>query len=164
MGPPADAEVTSHVVALTKSPLGSAVSFLTPSSSRALRNYGYAAVGARFVARSGTLFWYEWIRVFCGTARRYVTLRVRAFLEYVAMLVPKFARASGPPRGSRGYAPHGYMGLMAGHAACCTHYTRCCPFWFLYSCSPWSSRPQPLRSGGDVAPCEDRKGHHELSL
>ena len=31
-------------------------------------------------------------------------------------------------RGSRGYAPHGYMGLMAGHAACCTQYTRCCPF------------------------------------
>ena len=55
MGPPADAEVTSHVVALTKSPLGSAVSFLTPSSSPALRNHGYAAMGARFVARSGTL-------------------------------------------------------------------------------------------------------------
>ena len=31
-------------------------------------------------------------------------------------------------RGSRGYAPHGFMGLMAGHAACCTQYTRCCPF------------------------------------
>ena len=31
-------------------------------------------------------------------------------------------------RGSRGYAPHGYMGLMAEHAACCTQYTRCCPF------------------------------------
>ena len=25
-------------------------------------------------------------------------------------------------RGSRGYVPHGYMGLMAGHAACCTPY------------------------------------------
>ena len=31
-------------------------------------------------------------------------------------------------RGSRGYATHGYMGLMAGHAACCTQYTSCCPF------------------------------------
>ena len=29
--------------------------------------------------------------------------------------------------GSRGCAPHGSMGLMAGYAACCTPYTRCCP-------------------------------------
>ena len=96
MGPPADAEVTLHVVAS----LGSAVSFLTPSSSRAPRNYGYAAMGARFVARSGTLFWYEWIRVFLGTARYHVTFRVRVFLEYVTMLVLKFARPW-CPRGSR---------------------------------------------------------------
>ena len=41
-------------------------------------------------------------------------------------------------RGSRGYAPHGYMGLMVGHAACCTQYTRCCPFWSLYRCGSWS--------------------------
>ena len=101
MGLLADAEVTSHVVALTKYPFGSAVSFLTPSSSQALRNYGYGAMGARFVARSGTLFWYEWIRVFFGTPRRNVTLRVRAFLDYVAMLVLKFARAPGPA-GDRG--------------------------------------------------------------
>ena len=50
--------------------------------------------GARFVARSGTLFWFEWIWVSCGTARRFVTLRVREFLEY-AMVVLKFARAPG---------------------------------------------------------------------
>ena len=30
-------------------------------------------------------------------------------------------------RGSGGYAPHGYMGLMAGYAVCCSPYTRCCP-------------------------------------
>ena len=61
-------------------------------------------MGARFVARSGTLFRSEWIRVFFGTARRYVTLRVRVFLEYVAMLVLKFARAPGLP-GDRGDMP-----------------------------------------------------------
>ena len=35
-----------------------------------------------------------------------------------------------------------------------TQYTRHGP-WSLYSCSPWSSRPQPLGSGGDATPCED---------
>ena len=30
-------------------------------------------------------------------------------------------------RGSRGYAPHGFMGPMAGYAACCAPYTRRCP-------------------------------------
>ena len=30
--------------------------------------------------------------------------------------------------------------------------------WPLYSCSPWSSRPQPLGSGGDTTPCEGHKG------
>ena len=34
----------------------------------------------------------------------------------------------------------------------------------LYSCSPWSSRPQPLGSGGDTTPCEDTRGDHELSF
>ena len=31
------------------------------------------------------------------------------------------------------------------------------PFWSLYSDGPLSSRPQPLGSGGDVAPCEDTR-------
>ena len=29
--------------------------------------------------------------------------------------------------------------------------------WSLYSCSSWSSRPQPLESGGDTTPCEDTR-------
>ena len=41
---------------------------------------------------------------------------------------PEVCKGPWSLRGSRGYAPHGYMGLMAGHAACCTQYTRCCPF------------------------------------
>ena len=36
--------------------------------------------------------------------------------------------------------------------------------WSLYSCSPRSSRPQPLGSGGDTTPCEDTRGDHELSF
>ena len=34
----------------------------------------------------------------------------------------------------------------------------------VYSCSPWSSQPQPLGSGGDTTPCEDTRGDHELSF
>ena len=30
--------------------------------------------------------------------------------------------------------------------------------WSLYRCGPWSSRPQPLGSGGDTTPCEDTTG------
>ena len=63
------------------------------------------------------LLWYcVWLRHFTG------------FLEYVAMVVLKFARAPGPS-GDRGDMPlMATWGLMAGHAACCTQYTRCCPF------------------------------------
>ena len=38
------------------------------------------------------------------------------------------------------------------------------PFWSLYSDGPMSSRPQPLGSGGDVAPCEDTREDFGLSL
>ena len=38
------------------------------------------------------------------------------------------------------------------------------PFWPLCSDSPLSSRPQPLGSGGDVAPCEDTREDFGLSL
>ena len=57
-------------------------------------------------------------------------------------------------RGSRVYAPHGCMGLMAGYAACCTPYIRHFP---LVPVQRWSIelRPQPLGSGGDAASCED---------
>ena len=30
--------------------------------------------------------------------------------------------------------------------------------WSLYRCGPWSSRPQPLGSGGGTTPCEDTRG------
>ena len=30
----------------------------------------------------------------------------------------------------------------------------------LYSCGPWSCRPQPLGSGGDATPCEDPRQEH----
>ena len=38
------------------------------------------------------------------------------------------------------------------------------PFWSLYSDGPLSSRPQPLGSVGDVAPCEDTREDLGLSL
>ena len=36
--------------------------------------------------------------------------------------------------------------------------------WSLYSDRPLSSRPQPLGSGGDVAPCEDTREDFGLSV
>ena len=47
--------------------------------------------------------------------------------------------------------------LRGAVCACCMPYTRCFPFWSLYSDGPMSSRPQPLGRGGDVAPCEDTR-------
>ena len=47
--------------------------------------------------------------------------------------------------------------------ACCTPYTDAFPFCSLYSDGPLSSRPQPLGSGGDVAPCEDTREDFGLS-
>ena len=81
----------------------------------------------------------------CGTS-----LRVRFFLKYVLRVAVvrrglpydvtgiRFRRVRGHRRfqgckspwslrGSRRCAPHGSMGLMAGTAACCTTYIRCCP-------------------------------------
>ena len=38
------------------------------------------------------------------------------------------------------------------------------PFCSLYRDGPSSSRPQPLGSGGDVAPCEDTREDFGLSV
>ena len=51
------------------------------------------------------------------------TLRVRVFLMYVPVLLKR----PWSLRGSREYAPHGCMVLMAGTSACCMQYVRCCP-------------------------------------
>ena len=58
-----------------------------------------------------------WLRHFTGTRLPEVRLHRRLVL------------LKGPWSlwGSRGYAPHGCMGLMAGTAACCMQKIRCCP-------------------------------------
>ena len=58
----------------------------------------------------------------------FVILWVHVFVEFMAIDLLKFVKGPWSLRGSRGYAPHGYVVLMVGHAACCTQYTRCCPF------------------------------------
>ena len=55
-----------------------------------------------------------------GTGTRCRRVRVLALLEV--------CKRPWSPRGSRRYALHGSMGLMAGQAACCTQYIRCFPF------------------------------------
>ena len=44
----------------------------------------------------------------------FVTLRVCVFVEYMAIDLLKYASVPDPSGGPREYAPHGYMGLMAG--------------------------------------------------
>ena len=65
---------------------------------------------------------------------------LQVFIEYMAMDVLKFASVPGS-FGDRGDTPR--WGLMAGTAACCTRFVRCCPFVSLYSHSQRSCRPQP---------------------
>ena len=61
-------------------------------------------------------------------------------------------------RGSRGYAPHGYMGLMAGHAACCTQYTRCCPFGPCTGAVHGETGHNRWGVVETTTPCEDTRG------
>ena len=90
------------------------------------------------------------------------TLRVQVFLKLRPHTRPVLLKRPWSLRGSRGYAPLVYMGLMAGHAACCAQYTRCCPFGPCTGAVHGAPRPQPLGSGGDATPCEDTRGDHEL--
>ena len=53
-------------------------------------------------------------------------LLVQVFIEYLAIDAWEFASAPGP-FGDRGDTPR--WGPMAGTAACCTQYMRCCPFF-----------------------------------
>ena len=82
--------------------------------------------------------------------------------KFVYWLFLKIASAPGP-FGGRGemamaVASSARLAFLRGAVcACCMPYTRCFPFWSLYSDGPMSSRPQPWGRGGDVAPCEDTR-------
>ena len=68
--------------------------------------------------RVSYLLWYcVWLRHLTGTRIPGVRGHGR----------PEVCKGPWSLRGSRGYAPHGYMGLMVGYAACCTPCTRRCP-------------------------------------
>ena len=101
---------------------------------------------------SGALKTLQWLR----------RLRVRVFLEYVTVDALTFLRAPGLSGGGGGMA----MAVAAFARLLLTLYNRHCPLvpWSLYSRSPLSSRPQPLGSGGDVAPCEDTREDFGLSF
>ena len=92
----------------------------------------------------------------------YCSLRVQVFLEFVYWDTLNFGSAPGLS-GGRGemamaVASSARLAFLRGAVcACCMPYTRCFPFWSLYSDGPMSSRPQPLGRGGDVAPCEDTR-------
>ena len=104
--------------------------FLWVYLSMVFRGIGLPGRALRFCIY---LLWYcVWLRHFTG------------FLEYVAKVVLEVCKGHWSLRGSRGYAPHGYMGLMAGYAACCTQYTRCCPFGPCTGAVHGAPRPQPL--------------------
>ena len=83
----------------------------------------------------------------------------RAFLEYMDIDPLKFASAPGPFGDRGGICPSWHLGADGG--VCCTPYIR---RRSLYSDGPLSSRPQPLGSGGDAAPCEDTREDLGLSL
>ena len=55
------------------------------------------------------------------------------------------------------------MGLMAGHAACCTQYTRCCPFGPCTAAVHGAPGHNRWGVVGDDTPCEDTREDHELS-
>ena len=63
--------------------------------------------------------------------------------------------------GSRRFTPHGSTGLMAGSAACCTPYNSCCPLVPVQMRSTELSRPQPVGSRREVAPCEVTREERE---
>ena len=74
--------------------------------------------------------------------------------------------------GSREYAPHGSMWLMALPAACCTQCTRCVPFLFPCTCTVTVSgaaghnrwgvveTPLPVKTQGRTADCIFTSFHH----
>ena len=98
----------------------------------------------------------RWLAVYSTTPL------VFAPFKFAYWLFLKIASAPGP-FGGRGemamaVASSARLAFLRGAVcACCMPYTRCFPFWSLYSDSPMSSRPQPLGRGGDVAPCEDTR-------
>ena len=61
---------------------------------------------------------------YCALLRHFTGARIPGVRGHAR---PEVCKGPWSPRGSRGYAPHGYMGLMAGYASCCTQYIRCCP-------------------------------------
>ena len=105
---------------------------------------------------------------------RYCCSRVQVFLELVYRDILKFRKRSWPLRGSRGdgnggrfvRSPclpswRGFAPLRCTSDAVTLTFVSLCS---LYSSSPLSSRPQPLESGGDVAPCEDTREDFGLSV
>ena len=91
-------------------------------------------------------------------------LQVHAVLEYMDIDPLKFASAPGPFGDRGGYAPHGTMGLMAGSVVCCVRSISDALPWSRYSDGPLNSRPQPLGSRREAAPCEDTREDFGLSF
>ena len=89
------------------------------------------------------------------------SLRVQVFFEFGNWDTLKFASAPGLS-GGRGemamaVASSARLAFIRGAVcACCTPYTR--------RFHSWSSQPQPLGSGGDVASCENTKKDFGLSV
>ena len=79
---------------------------------------------------------------------------VVVFIEFVFWPLLNYGSAPGPAR----LAFVSWCGLRL-----CRSTSDTVP-WSLCSCSPWSSRPQPLGSGGDATPCEDSREERGLHL
>ena len=87
-------------------------------------------------------------------------VRVRVFIEYMAIDALKFASTPGP-FGGRGDTPR--WGLMAGAAACCAQFFRCSPFSFPVQPQStelpattegrWRRRPPLARTQGRTVGC-----------
>ena len=97
-----------------------------------------------------------------------VMLRVLVFFEIVHWDTLMFAVAPGLS-GGRGemamaVASPARFAFLRGAVCAFPTVHQMLSLWSLYRCSPWSSRPQPLGSGGDTTPCEDTRGDHELSF
>ena len=137
-----------------RSPLGLAVSLdsvVVPGSTQVrVRCCGCASRGA---------VWYAFlVRVVLCILRhcRHVTLRVRVFLEYVAMVVLKFARPL-VPLGIEGICPSWLHGADGGVCRLLYAVHQMLSLWSLYRYSQRSGRPQPLGSRREAAPCEDTR-------
>ena len=88
-------------------------------------------------------------------------LCVCVFFEDVAIDALMFTSAPGP-FGDRGGMPRwGLMMAMSAPPRCLfLRSTSDAIPWSLFRGGSWSSRPQPLGSGGDAAPCEDPREEH----